>query len=180
MQLTIRPETPKDHAAVRALTLAAFEGDAGLPELVKDLRQAQAPLPTISLVATYGDHPPLGHVMLSHAWLDGPARLIDVLVLSPLSVDPPHQRRGIGTALIEAAIAAADAQGVPFVVLEGSPPYYGPRGFDAAEPLGIRRPSLRIPERAFQLARLSAYDPSLTGTFVYKNVHWRHGVGLYR
>jgi putative acetyltransferase len=178
--LTIRAETPADHNAVHALNLAAFDGDLGLPDLVQSLRDVQAPMPTISLVATYGDDPPVGHVMLSHAWLDGPARLIDVMVLSPLAVDPPHQRRGIGTALIKAAIAAADTQGAPFVILEGSPNYYGARGFEPAIPLGIRRPSLRIPERAFQIARLSTYDPAMTGTFVYKDVHWRGGVGLYR
>ncbi|WP_461427661.1 GNAT family N-acetyltransferase [Gymnodinialimonas sp.] len=179
MSLHIRPEAPDDHDAVHTLNEAAFES-ADLPALVQDLRQAKAPLPTLSLVAAYGDHPPVGHVMLSHAWLDGAERLIDVMVLSPLAVDPPHQRLGIGTALIAAALAAADAQGVPFVILEGSHHYYGSRGFEAAEPLGIRRPSLRIPERAFQMARLSAYTPSMTGTLVYKDVHWRHGVGLYR
>lgn len=180
MPLSIRPETPADHAAVHALTLAAFDGDAGLPELVKNLRDAEAPLPTLSLVATYEDHPPVGHVMVSHAWLDGPKHLIDVMVLSPLAVDPPHQRLGIGSALLKAAIAAADAQGAPLLILEGSPHYYGPRGFEAAGPLGIRRPSLRIPERAFQMVRLSGYDRSMTGTFVYKDVHWRGGIGLYR
>ncbi|MEJ6388758.1 GNAT family N-acetyltransferase [Gymnodinialimonas ulvae] len=180
VQLTIRHEAPEDHTAVHALTLAAFDGDAGLPELVENLRRAEAPFPTLSLVATYADNVPVGHAMLSHAWLDGPERLIDALILSPLAVEPDHQRRGIGTALIKAALTAADARGSPFVILEGSPTYYGARGFEPAGALGIRRPSLRIPERAFQVARLSAYNPSMTGTFVYKDVHWQGGVGLYR
>lgn len=178
--LSIRLEAPEDYDAVHALQLAAFDGDANVPELVRDLRNVEAPLPTIPLVACRGADPVVGHVMISHAWLDGPERLIDVMVLSPLGVAPAHQRQGLGTALIAEAIKAADAQGVPFLMLEGNHRYYGPRGFEAAEPLGLRRPSLRIPERAFQIAKLSRYDPAMTGTLVYKDVHWRHGVGLYR
>ena len=175
----IRAEVAADFENVHALHLAAFDDDAELPELVKDLRQAGGPLPTVSLVATENGAV-VGHVMVSHAWLDADKRLIDVMVLSPLAVDPPHQSRGIGTALIRAVLVEAEALGAPFVMLEGNHRYYGPRGFEAGEPLGIRRPSLRIPEKAFQVAKLSAYDPAMTGTFVYKDVHWRHGVGLYR
>lgn len=177
--VTIRLEVTKDHAVVEALQLAAFDGDTALTELIRDLRTVEATLPTISLVACQGGAV-VGHVMISQAWLDGPERLIDVMVLSPLGVVPTHQRQGIGTALIAAAVEAADAQGVPFLMLEGNHHYYGSRGFEAGEPLGIRRPSLRIPERAFQITKLSSYNPAMTGTLVYKDVHWRNGVGLYR
>lgn len=38
--------------------------------------------------------------------------------------------------------------------------------------VGFRSPSLRIPEAAFQVARLSAHEPWMTGTFVYSEVFW--------
>ncbi len=37
-----------------------------------------------------------------------------------------------------------------------------------------------MPDAAFQMAPLSAYRPEMTGSFVYRDVHWSHGVGLYR
>ncbi|MEM1266347.1 MAG: N-acetyltransferase [Pseudomonadota bacterium] len=173
----IRPEVPSDHGAVHAINDAAFDDDGGVTRLVQDLRVQRTPLPTVSLVAVADQ--PVGHVMLSHAWLDAESRLIDVLVLSPLAVHPSTQNKGVGSRLIRASLDAAEALGAPLVFLEGSSAYYGRRGFEGAMDLGFRRPSLRIPERAFQVARLSRYDATMTGTLVYRDVHWRHGVGLY-
>ena len=39
--------------------------------------------------------------------------------LGPISVAPDHQRRGVGSALMEAALAAAEVTGEPVVVLLG-------------------------------------------------------------
>ncbi|MFE1023718.1 hypothetical protein ACFW5I_04010 [Streptomyces sp. NPDC058818] len=36
---------------------------------------------------------------------------------------------------------------------------YGARGFEGAGAVGFRSPSLRIPEAAFQVARLSTHEP---------------------
>ncbi|WP_436840569.1 hypothetical protein [Streptomyces griseoloalbus] len=36
----------------------------------------------------------------------------------------------------------------------------------------LRSPSLRIPEAAFQVARSSAHEPWMTGTFVYSEPFW--------
>jgi putative acetyltransferase len=125
----------------------------------------------MSFVATIGDQV-VGHVLLSASRLDAPRRLVDVLVLSPLGVLPGFQNRGIGTRLIEHALAAAEGQGAPLLFLEGSPDYYGKRGFGRADGVGFRSPSLRIPAPAFQVARLSAYEPWMTGTLVYSETFW--------
>jgi putative acetyltransferase len=94
-------------------------------------------------------------------------------------VRPDRWRRGIGTALVAHALAAAEESGVPLVFLEGSPRYYGARGFRPAEDLGFRPPTLRYPPGAFQVAVLSAHEPWMTGTFVYPDVFWaRDCVGL--
>src|SRR5450631_150335 len=73
-------------------------------------RAAEAPLAPMSFVATIGDQV-VGHVLLSPSRLDAPRRILDVLVLSPLGVLPGFQNRGIGTRLIEHALATAEGQG---------------------------------------------------------------------
>ncbi|HEY3507423.1 MAG TPA: N-acetyltransferase [Actinocatenispora sp.] len=174
----IRTEVDTDRAAVRAVHKAAFADDGRVADLADALRAAPAPLPPTGLVATDGTDV-VGHVLLSASRLDAPRRLVDVLVLSPLGVRPDHRRRGLGTALVDRALAAADHAGVPLVFLEGDPGYYRRRGFDRADELGFRSPSLRIPAPAFQVARLSAYEPWMTGTMVYSDTFWAHDcVGL--
>ena len=73
--------------------------------------------------------------------------LIEVLVLSPLSVVPDRQGQGIGTALIRAALDEARRRGAPAVFLEGSWDYYASRGFEAATPLGFHAPPTASPIR---------------------------------
>jgi putative acetyltransferase len=123
------------------------------------------------LVATVDDRV-IGHVMLSACRLDALPRLVDVCSLSPLGVLPEFQSQGIGTRLVADALMEADSEGVPLVFLEGSPHYYGARGFTDATELGFRPPTLRYPPGAFQVARLSAYEGWMTGTFVYSDTFW--------
>jgi predicted N-acetyltransferase YhbS len=56
--------------------------------------------------------------------------------------------------------------------LERSPAYYGRRGFQRADQLRFRAPSLRIPPAAFQVAVLTAYRPRMTGTHIYARTFW--------
>ncbi|WP_436763175.1 GNAT family N-acetyltransferase [Streptosporangium sp. V21-05] len=167
----IRQETADDHRDVREVHTRAFDDGERVPGLVEALRVAEAAPAPMSFVATV-DGRVVGHVLLSAARLDAPRRIVDVLSLSPLGVLPEFQRQGIGTRLVAHALAAADGRRVPLVFLEGSPRYYGTRGFEGAGAAGFRSPSLRIPEAAFQVARLSAHEPWMTGTFVYSEVFW--------
>jgi putative acetyltransferase len=169
--LVIRQETADDHRDVRKVHTRAFGDSERVPGLVEALRVAEAALAPMSFVATV-DGRVVGHVLLSATRVDAPRRIVDVLSLSPLGVVPEFQRQGIGTQLIAYALEAADSQGVPLVFLEGSPRYYGTRGFESASAVGFRSPSLRIPEAAFQVARLSAHEPWMTGTFVYSEAFW--------
>lgn len=174
----IRPETPQDRAAVREVQAVAFGHPDRVPDLVDALHSAPAKVPPISLVAVSGDRV-VGHVMLSACRLDAEPRVVDVLSLSPLGVHPDFQKRGIATRLIEAGLKAADEQGVPLVFLEGSPAFYGKRGFVRASSHGFRAPSLRMPDAGFQVAMLSAHEPWMTGSFVYSEPFWAQDcVGL--
>jgi putative acetyltransferase len=170
-ELVVRQERAEDHEAVREVHRRAFGDGERVPTLVDALRAAQASQAPLSLVATVGERV-VGHVLLSACRLDALPRLVDVLSLSPLGVLPQFQRQGIGTRLVAAALAGADGRGIPLVFLEGSPRYYGKRGFTDATKLGFRPPTLRYPPGAFQVARLSSYEEWMTGTFVYSDVFW--------
>lgn len=177
--MELRGELPSDALAVRDLHLGAF-GDHGrvVVDLVGSLRDTITPEDGLSLVAER-DGRVVGHVMFTRSLLDAPRRLVDVQVLSPLAVTPGLQGRGIGSALVRHGLEILGRRGVPVVFLEGDPGYYSRLGFEPGGGLGFRRPSLRIPEAAFQAVRLPAYEPWMTGTLVYAEPFWRHdAVGL--
>src|SRR5262245_59945550 len=136
VELLIRQERAEDHEAVRDVHARAFGDGERVPTLVDALRTAATSLAPLSIVATVGERV-VGHVMLSACRLDALPRLVDVLSLSPLGVLPEFQRRGIGTRLVVHGLAAADSRGIPLVFLEGSPHYYGERGFADATTLGF-------------------------------------------
>jgi putative acetyltransferase len=175
----IRSEHRHDVDAIGALHLAAFgEHGHSVNAIVGDLRPTIGELGGCSFVAE-ADGRVVGHVMITASLLDTSSRLIPAPVLSPLAVSPERQGAGIGRALVRHAIDAAAAAGSPFVVLEGDPRYYSGLGFRAAGELGFRKPSLRIPDAAFQVALLPAYEPWMTGTVVYAWPFWAHdAVGL--
>ncbi len=165
---TIRAESSADRRDLLDVVRRAF-ADQG--DTVAALVEALAPHKRASLVAA-ADAKVVGHVLLSRSWLDARERLVDVLVLSPLSVAPERQGRGIGTALVAAAIQAAEDLEAPLVFLEGDPDYYGKRGFGPAADHGFVRPSPRIPEPAFQVRLLSTYEPWMRGALVYAEPFW--------
>lgn len=176
MDMMIRLESPDDGVGVRGVVTSAF-GDEGplICELVDLLRVHACGRDGLSLVAVDGAPGATrvaGHVMVTRSRLDAPRRLLDVGVLSPLAVDPEYQGHGLGGRLVAAAIEAADETGFPALFLEGDPAFYGRLGFGPATPLGFRRPSLRIPDAAFQVRLLSAYETWMTGTLVYAEPFW--------
>lgn len=175
MTVNVRPQRPVDARAVRAVVTDAF-GDTGrVADLAEDLLAGPS---RVALVAEL-DSLIVGHVQLSRGWLDAPRELVDVLVLSPLATTPRHQRTGIGSELVRAALSAAGELRAPLVFLEGVPAFYPRFGFEPGRPLGFTPPSTRIPDRAFLVARLPAYQPWMSGAFVYPDAFWVHDcVGL--
>ena len=174
--MQIRDVRPEDADAVRRVVAAAFgdgRGDHGAE--VADLWDAvvAAGHARASLVAV-ADGEVFGHVGLSHAWVDARRALVDVLVLSPLSVLPDRHGAGIGTALVAAAIQAGRALGAPALFLEGSPTYYAARGFSRGSAHGFAPPTIRVPEPAFQVVVYDALEDWMTGRLVYRDVWWEH------
>lgn len=93
--LIIRPEEPKDYAAVRAVNEAAFETPAEA-DLVEKLRAEAEPI--ISLVAETADGV-VGHILFSPVELSGHSEL-KIMGLAPMAVAPSSQRQGIGSRLV--------------------------------------------------------------------------------
>jgi putative acetyltransferase len=161
----VRRERPADHAAVRAVHRTAFAGTAGdevvEARLVDELREDAGFLPHLSLVAQDGDDV-VGHVIATRGRLEPLG--IPVLGLGPLGVRPDHQRRGVGTVLVHALLAVAEATDERLVALLGNPAYYRRFGFVRSTELGVDPPD---PAWAvhFQVRHLNG--PPVGGTFRY-------------
>jgi putative acetyltransferase len=170
--VSIRPERSEDHAAVDEIHRTAFAGaGARVVALVDALRREMTAGNSAGLVAER-EGQLVGHVLFTRSLLDAPPRLVEVAVLSPISVLPADQRQGVGSSLIRAGLRVLAERSVPLVFVEGSPTYYARFGFVPGGSYGLRKPSLRIPDAAFQIARLAAYQPWMTGTLVYSHAFW--------
>ena len=114
------------------------------------------------------------------SWVDAPDALIEVLTLSPLSVVPDRQSRGIGTRLLAQARETAEQLEAALLFLKGDPGFYAGRGWSAAADFGFTPPSNRIPPPAFQVIPLATYDgSSMRGALIYNDTFWAHdSVGL--
>ncbi|HEY6608004.1 MAG TPA: N-acetyltransferase [Candidatus Limnocylindria bacterium] len=165
-----RTERTDEADGIRALVADAF-ADEVVGRLVDELRASHDWIDGLSFVADRSGQL-VGHILFTRALLDAPTRLVDVLVLSPVSVAPAQQRRGIGSALIRHGLDVVAGRPEPLVFLEGAPTFYGRFGFEPAGPHGFRRPSLRIPEPAFQVIHLAPHEPWMTGTLVYPRAFW--------
>jgi putative acetyltransferase len=89
-----------------------------------------------------------------------------LLPWGPIGVLPDHQGTGIGSALMDALLAAADAADAPLIGLLGAPQYYSRFGFRPAKELGVIPPEPEWGD-AFQARPLTAYTESVAGRFQY-------------
>lgn len=162
--MNIRLERPEDFKAIDEVVTAAF-GQPDEAELVRRLRASEYYVPELTFVAEDSGNL-IGHIMLSFADLDGgePRR---ILSLAPLAVSPSSQRTGVGIALTETALAAADDRGEPLVIVLGHPSYYPRFGFEPARANRIEPPIPDLPDDVFMVRKLRAYSPTIHGTVRY-------------
>jgi putative acetyltransferase len=164
--LVIRPEREADHPAIADLVRAAFVGQPDdVAAFVERIRASEHFIPELALVAEDASGV-VAHVMLSWVGIVGGSRP-RILNLTPVSVRPDSQRRGVGTRLIRDALGRAEAAREPAVLVEGIPGYYPRFGFEPAIPLGFISPDPTIPAEAFMIKRLPGYTPDLAGRIVY-------------
>ena len=128
MNIHIRPETAEDIAGIRDIVAAAFAAvpysDKTEPLIVEALRRSG--VLAVSLVAETGGTL-AGHVAVSPVSVADGSR--GWYGLGPISVLPEVQRKGIGTQLMERALAGLRGMGASGCVLLGEPGFYGRFGF---------------------------------------------------
>ena len=161
--MNLRSESTADHEAIDATVDLAFEGPTE-SLLIRLIRRTDRFVADLSVVAEVEDEI-VGHILLSYVDLVGESTT-RVLSLAPLAVHPDHQRRGIGGALVQEAIGRAEDRGEPLVIVEGHPGYYPRFGFERGTTLGFEKPAHQIPDAAFMVRQLSAFDHQ-SGQIVY-------------
>ncbi len=129
--MRIRIATNLDRDNTCEVYLRAFpEGERELvAKLAIDLLSEETTPRTISLVAENGGII-VGHVAFS------PVKLVNNeslqgYILAPLGVKPEHQKRGIGSKLVEHGKRYLSKIGVNILFTYGDPEYYGRFGFSA-------------------------------------------------
>ncbi|PRA24918.1 GNAT family N-acetyltransferase [Pseudomonas poae] len=145
MKLDIRNERSEDAEQIAAVTIAAFEKaehTSHTEHFIVDALRKAGQL-TVSLVAVAGDQI-VGHVAISPVSVSTGAE--GWYGLGPLSVLPDWQGRGVGSALMKAALAELQERGAAGCVVLGDPGFYGRFGF--AADTGLELPG--VPQEYFQ------------------------------
>ncbi|MBU9672634.1 N-acetyltransferase [Planococcus sp. CP5-4] len=157
MEIIIEQERASEFEAVEELIRQAFASeeysDQTEHQLVKRLRNSKAYVTELSLTAKCSDAKLLGHILLTKAWILEGEKSCETLALAPVSVSPEHQRKGIGSALINASFERAKQLGFSSVIVLGHPAYYPKFGFEPASRWNIRAP-FDVPEEAFMVIEL--------------------------
>lgn len=167
LPITIRFETPGDEPGVRRVNEAAFPGPEEA-DIVDEIRRLN-PDGWQSIVALSRAGDIVGHLLLSPCALEDDAGepVGQVLALGPVAVLPAVQFRGVGSALVTAALSLAMARGAPAVVLLGHPSYYPRFGFVSARSVGLEPPAQAWPDAAWMARLLPAWGDGLRGTVRY-------------
>ena len=168
----VREQQADDYEAIRHVYAEAFrrprfrqpQNPGSVPPevgLFEALWEAGDAMPEFSFTALT-DSGVVGHVTVSQATV----ATDPVVAVGPIGVLPDHQGTRIGSALMGALLAAADAGDVPLIVLLGAPEYYSRFGFRPAKELCVIPPEPQWGD-AFQARPLTAYTGSVTGRFQY-------------
>ena len=140
----VREENPtaSEIAAIRDVNRRAFGQDQEA-NIVDALRSNGAFLH--SFVATL-DEQIVGHISYSPASIDN---LVGA-ALGPVAVLPEHQRRGIGSRLIQLGNSTLRDEQCPFIIVVGDPQYYSRFGFGSASFYGMT-PEWQLPDDVFMV-----------------------------
>ena len=134
--MRLSPLSDAQPEAVEPLLDAAF-GLYRLARTAYRLREGVAPVATLSFAAWRGD----ALVGTLQSWpvaLRTDYGAEELVMVGPVAVLPQMQGSGIGKALMDALVAAAEAEGADALMMIGDPPYYGRWGFTAERTGGWR------------------------------------------
>lgn len=163
--VVIRQEEAKDYPAVYAVIKAAFaraaHADGNEQDLASALRQSDAYIPELALVAEI-DGKIVGHILFTKVDIGGSVQL----ALAPLSVLPEYQRRGVGSALIREGHRRARELGYGYSIVLGSETYYPRMGYVPAKNFGIV-PPFAVADENFMACKLREDAPAISGVVQY-------------
>lgn len=172
--IKIRRETPLDSSIIAEIYQLAFgrENEGNLVDSIRksdSLRCCKADryIPELSLVAEL-DGTVVGHILFSYIDLVGQENW-RVLGLAPIAVTPQFQNQGIGSALVQAGLAAAEAMGELLVIVLGHPQFYSRFGFEPSVGYGIESP-WTVPEEVFMVKLLKCDRGDYRGKVIYPPV----------
>ena len=131
---TIDRENAGDVVA-RERLLDRVMGEVRFRKSSEKLRRGRLPAEGLALVARDADGHVIGTVRLWNveAGVDADGNPVPALLLGPLAVDCAHEGKGIGGALMRAAVTEARGRGHGAVLLVGDPEYYERFGFFAGK-----------------------------------------------
>lgn len=165
MKVEVRSERSADAQQVERVHELAF-GSPDLARLARTIRTSAGYGAERSLVAVIDDRI-VGHVLLNTVGLQDDAGIVrPATVIAPLGVLPPWQRQGVGSALMQEAIARLEGVTAPIVILGGDLRYYSRFGFVPAIRHGIRAP-FSIDENEYLAKPLTHCRSDYTGTVRY-------------
>ncbi len=164
--MNIRCETLLDYQKIAEVNNLAF-GQENEAQLIEEIRRSNRYIPELSLVAV--DNNIVGHIVFSYIDLiteESAGKMLSVLSLAPIAVLPQFQKRGIGTALIQAGLEKADEMQEKMVLVLGYPSFYNRFGFVSSVIYEIEFP-FEVPADFFMVKPLKNYQPEYKGKIVY-------------
>jgi putative acetyltransferase len=145
---TFRAERAEDAATVDTIVAAAF-GRRHEADIVRRVRPGRA---LVSSMVALRDGLAVAHVLFSRVGIPQ-LPSVAACALGPVAVEPRLQGTGIGSALIDTAIARLPSDRFELLFVLGNPRYYGRFGFELAAAHGYHYASHDF-DRAFQVRAL--------------------------
>ena len=162
--ITNENETPEDIESINRVNVSAF-GRLGEAAVVDELRDNCEVF--LSLVAKREDEV-IGHILFTPVFIEQPGgKPVEGLGLAPLAVSPEYQGLGVGSALCQAGLTAAEKSGSPFVIVLGHPGYYPHFGFELASDYDVACSYPDVPQEAFMIKILDSEKMSDVSGIAY-------------
>lgn len=132
------------------------------------IRRNRVPAEGLALVARDASGHLVGTVRLWHvdAGITPEGNAVPALLLGPLAVDADQEGKGIGAALMRAAILEAKRRGHGAILLVGDAPYYERFGFSTAKTATLMMPGPFARERFLALELKDGWLEGAAGVLV--------------
>ena len=144
MEVRLRQERTDDHHAISDAIIAAYEkvGYSNHREqmMVERLRNSNAFIPELSIVAGDEHSRIIGHILLTRIYIHKQDEVHVALALAPLSIRPEYQGKGIGKRLVMESHRVAKDLGFKYIAVLGHANYYPKFGYEMTSKYNIEIP----------------------------------------